>query len=113
MNDCIFCKIVRNEIPSTIVYEDDRVLVFEDINPRAPVHVLVIPKDHIASMNEVNAANADLLGYMMSVIPQIAAQKGIAESGYRVITNTGAEGGQIVHHLHFHLLGGRQLKGLG
>ncbi len=106
--DCIFCKIVNGEIPSTKVYEDDRILAFRDINPEAPVHVLVIPKDHIASANEINEKNCDVAGYIFSKIPQIAEKEGLT-GGYRVITNIGDDAGQSVRHLHFHILGGIKL----
>lgn len=111
--DCVFCKIIRKEIPSDVVYEDDRVLAFKDIQPQAPIHILIIPKEHFASMNEVDAARTEIMGYLMTIIPKIAVEQGISESGYRVITNTGKESGQIVPHLHFHILGGRQLRSLG
>ena len=108
MNDCIFCKILRGEIPSSRVYEDDAVYAFHDINPMAPVHVLVIPKAHIASADEINASNADCVAKIFAVIPKIAASEGLTR-GYRVITNCGEDGCQSVKHLHFHLLGGRKL----
>ena len=107
--DCLFCKIINKEIPSDIVYEDDDVLAFNDIDPKAPVHVLVIPKKHIASLNELTEADSALLMKIMLVIQQIAQDKNIAESGYRVVNNCGEQGGQTVGHLHFHLLGGREM----
>lgn len=105
----IFKRIIDREIPADIVYEDDQCLAFRDVSPQAPVHVLVIPKKEIASIDAMEDADAALLGHLWIVIRQLARDLGIAESGYRVVTNCGAEGGQSVDHLHFHLLGGRQL----
>jgi len=111
MSDCIFCKIAGKEIPSTIVYEDDMVLAFKDLEPQAPVHVLVIPKKHVASVAALTAADKDLAAHILvDVIPQLAEKLGVAESGFRVVANTGDEGGQTVKHLHFHLLGGRSMQ---
>lgn len=107
--DCLFCKIVNGDIPSTKVYEDDLVLAFRDIAPMAPTHILVIPKVHIASVAEVNADNAAVVAHIFTVIPQIAKAEGL-ENGYRVVSNCGADAGQTVHHLHFHILGGKQLS---
>lgn len=107
--DCIFCKIINKEIPSDIVYEDEDVLAFNDINPEAPVHVLVIPKKHITSFNGLTEADGALLTKIMLVIQKIAKEKNIADSGYRVVNNCGEQGGQTVGHLHFHLLGGREM----
>ncbi len=109
MSECIFCKIIKREIPGTVVYEDDQVLAFKDINPLAPVHVLVIPKKHIASLNEVEAGDQALLGHILIVTQKIAQELGVSESGYRVVNNCGQDGGQVVYHLHFHLLGGESL----
>lgn len=109
MDDCIFCKIIKGEIPSDKVYEDDRVLAFKDINPEAPVHILVIPKEHIESINEVNEQNASIVAYIFTVINKIVKELGIDKDGYRVITNTGDNAGQTVHHMHFHVLGGAKL----
>ena len=106
--DCLFCKIVAGEIPSTKVYEDARVLAFRDIAPMAPTHILVIPKEHIASVNGVNAENAEVVAHIFTVIPKIAEAEGLT-NGYRVVSNCGPDAGQTVHHLHFHILGGRQL----
>ena len=103
--DCIFCKIVAGEIPSQKVYEDDKVYAFTDINPQMPVHILVIPKEHIASAVQVTEENAPLVGHIFAVIAKIAREKGL-DRGYRVITNVGKEAGQTVLHLHFHLLAG-------
>lgn len=107
--DCIFCKIANKEIPSNIVFEDDDVIAFNDLNPEAPVHVLVIPKKHIASLSDAKPEDQQLLGKLMLTIQKIAAEQGIAENGYRVVTNCGEQGGQTVMHLHFHLLGGREM----
>jgi histidine triad (HIT) family protein len=109
MENCLFCKIVRGEIPSTKVYEDEKVLAFRDIAPMAPTHILVIPKEHIASVNEVNAENAAIVAHIFTVIPQITAAEKL-EGGYRVVSNCGADAGQTVHHLHFHILGGKKLN---
>ena len=106
--DCIFCKIVAGDIPSTKVYEDDTVLAFRDINPEAPTHIIVIPKEHISSANEICEANSAVVAHIFEVIPKIAAAEGLVD-GYRIITNIGENGGQSVHHLHFHLLGGKKL----
>ena len=108
MSDCLFCKIVAGDIPSSKVYEDESVYAFRDINPMAPVHILVIPKLHLESVNAVNTANSAVLSHIFEVIPQIAKSEGL-ENGYRVITNCGEDGCQSVKHLHFHLLGGKKL----
>ena len=110
MDNCLFCKIIKGEIPSTKVYEDDEVLAFRDIEPMAPVHILVIPKKHINSLAEIESQDEILIGKISRVIAKIAKQEGISESGYRVITNIGEDGGQTVKHLHFHLLGGKKLS---
>ena len=107
---CLFCKIIAGEIPSTKVYEDDMILAFLDINPQAPVHILVIPKTHIASLAELNAANVGAVESVMRAIPVIAKAQSL-EAGYRVVTNIGEHGAQSVKHLHFHILGGKQLSG--
>ncbi len=109
MNDCIFCRIVAGTIPAKIVYQDDQSMAFEDVNPQAPVHILVIPKRHIRSMNNLEADEAALIGHLSLTCVKVANQKGIFEAGYRVVANTGSNGGQTVSHLHFHVLGGRQL----
>ncbi len=106
--DCLFCKIIDGAIPSNKVYEDDMCLAFHDIAPQAPVHVLIIPKTHLASADEVNADNSKYVAHIFEVIPSIAAKLGLV-NGYRVITNCGEDGAQTVKHLHFHLLGGRKL----
>lgn len=107
--DCIFCKIAKGEIPSAKVYEDEKVLAFRDIEPQAPVHILIIPKEHIKSANEINEENSAIIGHIFSVAAKIAVQEGIAEDGYRIVNNCGEGGGQTVGHLHFHMLGGRAL----
>lgn len=109
MSDCLFCKIVAGDIPSTKVYEDDTILAFRDIAPMAPTHILVIPKTHIASVDGVNAENSALVAHIFEVIPRIAAQEGLT-GGYRVVSNCGADAGQTVPHLHFHILGGKTLR---
>jgi histidine triad (HIT) family protein len=114
--NCIFCKIVEGKIPSKKVYEDDEMLVFDDIHPWAPVHFLMVPKQHIPSMAQVGSEHAGLLGRMMVLAPQLALQQGCRpypEGGFRIVANTGAEGGQDVHHLHIHVMGGPRpwLKG--
>ena len=108
MENCLFCKIVAGDIPSTKVYEDDSVLAFRDIAPMAPTHILVIPKTHIGSVAEVTAENSTVVAHIFEVIPAIAKAEGL-ENGYRVVSNCGDDAGQTVHHLHFHILGGRKL----
>ena len=108
MSDCLFCKIVAGQIPSTKVYEDELVLAFRDIAPQAPTHILVIPKEHIASVAEIGADNSGIVAHIFEVIAKIAKAEGL-EGGYRVVSNCGAHAGQTVHHLHFHILGGKQL----
>ena len=107
MNDCVFCKIIRGEIPSTKVYEDDLVLAFNDIQPIAPVHILVVPKTHIQSLMEID--DNELLCHIFDVIKKIAKEQNIAEDGFRVVSNIGENGGQAVKHLHFHIIGGAKL----
>jgi histidine triad (HIT) family protein len=109
MENCLFCKIVKGDIPSTKVYEDEKVLAFRDIAPMAPTHILVIPKDHIGSVNEVTEENAAIISHIFTVIPKIAAAEKL-ENGYRVVSNCGPDAGQTVHHLHFHILGGKKLN---
>ena len=113
MPDCVFCKIVAREIPAGIVYEDDDLVAFNDLAPQSPVHILVIPKAHIANANELTDSNVDIVGRMLLRAQALAAQRGIDESGYRLVVNCNGEGGQTVYHLHLHLLGGRQLGALG
>ena len=109
--DCIFCQIVAGKVPSEILYQDEKVIVFRDINPVAPTHLLIIPKEHIPSLAHLPEAEAPLVGHMVSVANQLAKREGIAESGYRVVINCGEQGGQLVPHLHMHLIGGRRLSG--
>ena len=106
--DCIFCRIIAGDIPSAKVYEDERVYAFRDINPQAPVHILVVPKTHIASADEITAENSDAVAAIFTAIPKIAAAEGLT-NGYRVITNIGEDGCQSVRHMHFHILGGKKL----
>ena len=106
--DCLFCKIVAGQIPSAKVYEDDQVLAFRDIAPQAPTHILVIPKAHMASVAEVSPENSGVVAHIFEVIAQIAKAEGL-ENGYRVVSNCGDDAGQTVHHLHFHILGGKRL----
>ena len=108
MENCLFCKIAAGVIPSTKVYEDETILAFRDIAPMAPTHILVIPKDHIPSVDGVTAENSAVVAHIFEVIPQIAKAEGL-ENGYRVVSNCGDDAGQTVHHLHFHILGGRKL----
>ena len=109
MENCLFCKIVQGIIPSTKVYEDDQVLAFRDIAPQAPVHVLVIPKEHLPPVDGVTLENSGIVAHIFTVIPASAAQEGLT-GGYRVVSNCGADAGQTVHHLHFHILGGKTLN---
>ena len=112
--DCIFCKIVVGEIPADILYQDEGLIAFPDISPLAPTHLLVIPKKHIPTLADLSQADSALIGEMVNVANQLAREKGISESGYRLVINSGRQGGQGVPHLHLHLLGGRQLSnGLG
>lgn len=108
--DCLFCKIIKGEIPSTKVYEDDLVYAFNDITPVASTHVLIIPKEHIASALEIDEKNASLIGHIFAVANKIAKSVGIDEKGFRIVNNCGEDGGQTVHHIHFHLIGGRNLS---
>ena len=108
MENCLFCKIVAGIIPSTKVYEDETVLAFRDIAPQAPTHILVIPKAHIGSVADVTPANSHVVAHIFEVIPVIAVKEGLV-NGYRVVSNCGADAGQTVHHLHFHILGGKEL----
>jgi histidine triad (HIT) family protein len=109
MSECLFCQIVSRTIPAALVYEDDLVVAFNDINPQAPTHVLVIPRKHVASIAELQDSDVGLLGRLMLAGNKIATMKGVADTGYRVVVNTGAHGGQSVFHLHLHVLGGRHL----
>ncbi len=111
--DCLFCKIVDGSIPSVRIYEDDEFLVFKDVNPVAPVHLLVIPKKHIDSLAYIKEEHASMMGRMMLVIAHVARDQGIVENGYRVLSNHGQDAGQIIQHLHFHILGGKKLAPIG
>lgn len=113
MGDCLFCKIVDKQIPSEIVYEDDKVMAFKDINPVAPVHILLIPKKHISDLTCIEAEDTELLGHLLLVAKKLAQELGIADSGFRIVNNCKADGGQVIFHLHFHLIGGRKLSHLG
>ena len=110
MEDCIFCKIIKGDIPSKKIYEDDKVLAFYDISPEAPVHFLVIPKEHIESANSIKEENSEIIAHVFCVINKLVSDLGIAESGYRIVNNCGKDGGQTVSHMHFHILGGRSLE---
>ena len=109
MSDCLFCKIIRREIPASIMYEDDRVLAFNDINPQGPTHVLVVPKEHIASLNELTSDHDAIVGELVRRAAAIAKERGISAGGYRVLFNTNRDAGQTVFHIHLHLIGGRVL----
>lgn len=109
MTDCLFCKIRDGEIPAEVVYEDDDVLAFNDVNPHAPVHVLIIPKKHIATVNDVAAGDSAIIGKLYLAAKHIAAERDIAEDGYRLVVNCNAMAGQTVYHIHLHLLGGRRM----
>ena len=109
MSDCLFCKIIAGDIPSTKVYEDELVLAFRDIAPQAPTHILVIPKEHIASVAEIDEKNSAVISHIFEVIAKVAKEEGLA-GGYRVVSNCGDDAGQTVHHLHFHILGGKKLN---
>ena len=109
MSDCIFCKIISGEIPSTKVYEDELCFAFRDIAPMAPTHILVIPKTHISGVDGITKENSAVVSHIFEVIPQIARAEGL-KNGYRVVSNCGADGGQTVPHLHFHILGGKELS---
>ena len=109
MEDCLFCKIIKGEIPSNKVYEDEEILAFHDIHPAAPIHILVIPKKHITSLAHLKKEEEEVIGKIYGVINEIAEREGFKKEGYRVIVNCGKDGGQEVGHLHFHLLAGRKL----
>ena len=110
MTDCLFCNIVTNRAPSEVVYRDEFVTAFRDINPVAPTHILLVPNRHIATMNDLTQEDEGLIGHMISLAPKIAAQEGINETGYRLIINTGPHGGQVIFHLHLHLIGGQHMR---
>ena len=110
MSDCLFCKIINGDIPCDKVYEDEKVLAFNDIDPQAPIHFLVIPKEHIKSSAQITPDNSSIVAHIFEVVAKIAAENGIAEKGFRVVTNCGEDGGQTVEHLHFHVLAGEKLS---
>jgi histidine triad (HIT) family protein len=110
MADCLFCKIVNREIPASIVYEDERILAFNDINPQAPTHVLVVPKAHIATLNDVSSQDDQIVGELVRRAAAIAKTRGISAGGFRTVFNTNREAGQTVFHIHLHLLGGRAME---
>ena len=109
MEGCLFCKIVAGEIPSTKVFEDNEILAFRDIDPQAPQHIVIVPKTHIASANEITAENSHLVAKVFEAAAKIAKEQGFSENGYRIVNNCGEDGGQTVGHIHFHLLAGRNL----
>lgn len=106
--DCLFCSIASKDIPSQLIYEDELVIAFKDINPQAPVHFLVVPKLHVQSLDQIIEDNDKLIAHVMRLIPRLAAEQGV-ENGYRVVNNCGSDGGQTVGHIHFHVLGGREM----
>lgn len=110
MTDCIFCKIVSKQMPTEFLFEDEKVVVFKDIHPKARVHLLIVAKPHIKSLGHVSEKEADLISHMLLIIPTLAKEQGL--QGFRTVINTGREGGQIIDHLHFHLLGGNNLPGM-
>ena len=110
MTDCLFCKIINQEVPATRVYEDEHVIAFDDINPQAPIHKLIIPKCHIHNMNELESDHNELLGHMFQAAKKLASDLGIADDGYRVVMNCNEGAGQTVFHIHLHLLGGRKMQ---
>ena len=110
MSNCLFCKIASKETDTELVYEDNKVVAFEDIDPKAPVHLLIVPKKHISTLNEVDINEKKLIGHVYQVASALAEKYEIAEDGYRIVSNCNEEGGQTVFHIHFHLLGGRQLQ---
>jgi histidine triad (HIT) family protein len=109
MSDCLFCRIIKKELPASIVFEDDTILAFNDINPQAPTHVLVLPKRHIATLNDLGAADDSLVGEIVRRAAAIAAERGLAAGGYRTVFNTNRDAGQTVFHIHLHLVGGRHM----
>lgn len=110
MEDCLFCKIAAGELATEFIYSDDQVVVFKDINPQAPVHLLIVPRRHIKDLNNIVETDAELIGHIYQIAAKMAAEYDIADSGYRLVSNCGADGGQSVFHIHFHLLGGRELQ---
>jgi histidine triad (HIT) family protein len=110
-NDCIFCKIIAGEIPSDQVYSDEKVIAFKDISPKAPVHLLIVPREHIESLQDLQPQHQDLMGHIMLLLPKLAKEQGL-DGGFRTVINTGQDGGQVVYHLHVHLLGGKRYSDL-
>jgi histidine triad (HIT) family protein len=108
---CVFCDIAAGNIPATILFKDDKVMAFRDIHPQAPVHIIIVPIEHFTNLNDIRGDDFGLIAYIFSIANDLAKSEGISERGYRVVVNSGPEGGQVVQHLHFHLLGGRQLSG--
>lgn len=109
-NNCLFCKIINGEVPSEKIYEDETVYAFSDIAPQAPIHIIIVPKEHIASANQLDAGNCAVVGHIFAVAAKLAKEEGFADDGYRIVNNCGEHGGQTVQHLHFHLLAGRNLE---
>lgn len=112
VEECIFCKIIKKQTPAGIIYEDETLVAFPDINPHAPVHILIVPKKHLATLNQAEKSDQSLLGQMLLIAKKIAADQGITEPGYKLAINVGRGGGQLIDHLHLHLLGGAKLKGI-
>ena len=109
--NCIFCQIAEGAVPATVLFKDDKVMAFRDIHPQAPVHIIIIPIEHFTNLTDIQGDDYGLIAYIFSIANDLARTEGIAERGYRVVVNSGKEGGQVVQHLHFHLLGGRHLSG--
>jgi histidine triad (HIT) family protein len=110
MQDCVFCKLLRKEIPSKVLFEDSQAVAFQDLHPQAPTHVLIVPRKHLSSLNDCTSADDALLGHALAVAKEVAQQQGVGSSGYRIVLNTGEGAGQTVFHIHFHLLGGRTMS---
>ena len=110
MEDCIFCKIIKGQIPGDIIYEDDKIIAFNDVNPQAPVHFLVIPREHIGSANDIGKDNSHIINHIFTIIAKLARERNIDKDGYRIVNNCGEYGGQTVPHLHFHVLGNRKFS---
>jgi len=110
--DCVFCKIIAGEIPSDILYQDEEIIAFRDVNPQSPTHLIIVPRKHIPSLIHLSEVESSLMGNMVNIANQLAKREGVAESGYRLAINCGEQGGQLVPHLHMHLLAGRQLSPL-
>jgi len=110
LKDCLFCKIAAGEMETAFVYQDEKAVVFKDLNPQAPVHLLIVPKNHISDLNNLQSEDNELIGHIYQVAKKMAAKYDIADSGYRLVSNCGDNGGQTVYHIHFHLLGGRELQ---